>query len=37
MGAFSYTQPTSMTVDRVAFTALGEPCRFPESVLCTLG
>lgn len=36
MGAFSYSQPTSMTVDRVAFTALGEECRFPQSVLCTL-
>ncbi|MBP2557452.1 endo-1,3-1,4-beta-glycanase ExoK [Neorhizobium galegae] len=37
MGAFSYTQPTSMTVDRISFTAIGEKCRFPESVLCTLG
>jgi endo-1,3-1,4-beta-glycanase ExoK len=36
MGAFSYNQPTSMTIDRVAFTAIGEECRFPESVLCTL-
>jgi Beta-glucanase/Beta-glucan synthetase len=36
MGAFSYSAPTSMTVERVAFTALGEGCRFPESVLCTL-
>ncbi|MCC2611773.1 glycoside hydrolase family 16 protein [Neorhizobium sp. Rsf11] len=36
MGAFSYTQPTTMTIDRVAFTAMGEDCRFPESVLCTL-
>jgi len=36
MGAFSYSQPTSMTIDRVAFTAIGEECRFPESVLCTL-
>lgn len=37
MGAFSYTQPTSMTVDRISFTAIGEKCRFPQSVLCTLG
>ncbi|WP_280949774.1 glycoside hydrolase family 16 protein [Rhizobium sp. CF080] len=36
MGAFSYSQPTSMSIDRVAFTAIGEECRFPESVLCTL-
>lgn len=36
MGAFSYTQPTTMTIDRIAFTAMGEDCRFPESVLCTL-
>ena len=36
MGAFSYPRPASMSVDRIAFTALGEDCRFPESVLCTL-
>lgn len=36
MGAFSYSGPTSMAVERIAFTALGEDCRFPESVLCTL-
>ena len=36
MGAFSYAGPTSMGIDRIAFTALGEDCRFPESVLCTL-
>lgn len=36
MGPFSYSQPTSMVVDRIAFTAIGEDCKFPESVLCTL-
>jgi endo-1,3-1,4-beta-glycanase ExoK len=36
MGAFSYAGPATMTVDRVAYTALGEDCRFPESILCTL-
>jgi len=36
MGRFSYTQPVSMTIDRIAFTKIGEQCRFPESVLCTL-
>jgi endo-1,3-1,4-beta-glycanase ExoK len=35
MGTFAYKGPANMTVDRVAFTALGETCRFPESVLCT--
>ncbi|RWX79317.1 glycosyl hydrolase family protein [Neorhizobium lilium] len=36
MGPFSYAGPYSLTVDRVAFTALGETCRFPNSVLCKL-
>ncbi|MFB9949551.1 glycoside hydrolase family 16 protein [Rhizobium puerariae] len=36
MGAFSYDRPTTMTIDRIAFTAMGEDCRFPQSVLCTL-
>lgn len=36
MGPFSFSGPVTMTVDRVAFTALGEACRFPQSVLCTL-
>jgi endo-1,3-1,4-beta-glycanase ExoK len=36
MGPFSYSAPTSMSVDRIAFTALGEDCRFPESVLCAI-
>ncbi len=36
MGPFSYLEPSSMSVERIAFTALGEECRFPESVLCVL-
>ncbi len=36
MGPFSYNGPATMTIDRVAFTALGEDCQFPQSVLCTL-
>lgn len=38
MGAF--TDPgrkVSMQVERVAFTALGEPCQFPESLACNVG
>jgi endo-1,3-1,4-beta-glycanase ExoK len=36
MGPFSYNGPVSMSIDRVAFTALGEDCHFPESVVCKL-
>jgi endo-1,3-1,4-beta-glycanase ExoK len=36
MGAFAYTGGARMEVDRIAFTAPGEKCRFPESVLCTI-
>lgn len=36
MGPFSYPGPQTMTVERVAFTALGEKCQFPTSVACTL-
>lgn len=36
MGDFSYEGPSRMEVDRIAFTALGEGCAFPESILCTL-
>ncbi|WP_442981300.1 glycoside hydrolase family 16 protein [Rhizobium sp. S152] len=36
MGRFSYAGPTTLTVDRVAFTALGDKCQFPESIACTL-
>ncbi|MFC5445944.1 glycoside hydrolase family 16 protein [Rhizobium halophytocola] len=36
MGPFAYEAPISMKIDRVAFTAPGEDCQFPDSVLCTL-
>ncbi len=36
MGPFSYVGPTSMSIDRIAFTALGEPCQFEGSVHCSL-
>ena len=36
MGPFSYTSPQTMTVERVAFTALGDKCQFPTSVACKL-
>lgn len=37
MGAFAEPAgPVTAEVDRVAFTALGEPCQFPESVACGL-
>lgn len=36
LGSFSYAGPITMQVDRIAFTALGEACRFPDSVVCTL-
>jgi endo-1,3-1,4-beta-glycanase ExoK len=37
MGAFAEpAQPVTAEVDRIAFTALGEPCQFPESVVCKL-
>lgn len=36
MGPFSYAGPAEMKIDRIAFTALGEACRFPESILCKL-
>ena len=36
MGPFSYVGATNMSIDRLAFTALGEECKFPESVLCKL-
>jgi endo-1,3-1,4-beta-glycanase ExoK len=35
MGPFTApTEPIAMQVDWVAYTALGEECQFPESVLC---
>jgi endo-1,3-1,4-beta-glycanase ExoK len=36
MGTFAYKGPVSMQVDRIAFTAPGEKCKFEGSVLCTL-
>jgi len=37
LGAFSMPEaPVSAEFSRVAFTALGEPCQFPESVACSL-
>lgn len=36
MGTFSYSGATQMTVDRVAFTALGDKCQFSESIACAL-
>jgi endo-1,3-1,4-beta-glycanase ExoK len=36
MGTFAYSGPATMNIDRVAFTGLGEQCRFPESVLCKI-
>lgn len=35
MGEFSYDGPAEMMVDRLAFTAAGDSCQFPQSVLCT--
>ncbi|MEO3997613.1 family 16 glycosylhydrolase [Mesorhizobium sp. CAU 1732] len=35
MGPFTpVTEPIKMEVDWVGYTALGEPCQFPQSVLC---
>ena len=36
MGSFSYDGPSVMEVERVAFTAEGEECQFPDSLLCKL-
>jgi endo-1,3-1,4-beta-glycanase ExoK len=36
MGAFSYQGPTTMTIDRVSFTAIGDKCQFPESIACAI-
>ncbi|WP_037067391.1 endo-1,3-1,4-beta-glycanase ExoK [Allorhizobium undicola] len=36
MGRFHYDGPQTMRVDRVAFTAEGDKCQFPESVACKL-
>ena len=38
LGRFQYDgKPLLMTVDHVAFTAQGEACQFPESVVCSGG
>jgi endo-1,3-1,4-beta-glycanase ExoK len=37
MGAFADPEaPVAAEIDRVAFTAAGETCQFPESIVCTL-
>jgi endo-1,3-1,4-beta-glycanase ExoK len=36
MGRFAYTQPATLEVERLAYTAVGAPCQFPESIACTL-
>jgi len=36
MGPFSYEGARSMEVERVAFTAQGDECQFPESLLCKI-
>jgi endo-1,3-1,4-beta-glycanase ExoK len=36
MGTFAYNGQTTMTIDRVSFTALGDKCQFPESVACNI-
>jgi endo-1,3-1,4-beta-glycanase ExoK len=36
MGRFSYQGTTSMMIDRVSFTAPGDKCQFPESVVCNI-
>ncbi len=36
MGRFSYNGPSVMQVERVAFTAQGDECQFPDSLLCKL-
>lgn len=36
MGTFTYSAPTQLLIDRIAFTAEGEACQFAASVACTL-
>ncbi|SOC35870.1 endo-1,3(4)-beta-glucanase [Rhizobium subbaraonis] len=36
MGTFAYKAPTSMQIDRIAFTAEGDACQFADSVVCLL-
>ncbi|MBA3040807.1 MAG: family 16 glycosylhydrolase [Rhizobiaceae bacterium] len=36
MGAFSYSSPSKMQVERLAFTASGDACQFEQSLVCKL-
>ena len=36
MGKFTYSRPVTLEVDWVAFTAAGDKCQFPQSIVCTL-
>ncbi|WP_307235039.1 glycoside hydrolase family 16 protein [Pararhizobium capsulatum] len=36
MGAFSYSKPSTLQVDRIAFTAEGDACQWAGSVACIL-
>jgi endo-1,3-1,4-beta-glycanase ExoK len=36
MGKFAYAGPTTMEIDRIAYTAPGDTCQFPQSIACTL-
>ncbi|MHB0950907.1 MAG: endo-1,3-1,4-beta-glycanase ExoK [Allorhizobium sp.] len=36
MGAFSYSGPSKIQVERLAFTASGDTCQFEESLACKL-
>ncbi|KQV33340.1 MULTISPECIES: glycoside hydrolase family 16 protein [unclassified Rhizobium] len=36
MGAFSYSQPATLQVDRIAFTAEGDACQWAGSIACAL-
>ncbi|WP_276119145.1 endo-1,3-1,4-beta-glycanase ExoK [Pararhizobium qamdonense] len=36
MGKFDYQAPAKMQIDRVAYTAPGDKCQFPDSITCTL-
>ncbi|MDE1991049.1 MAG: glycoside hydrolase family 16 protein [Rhizobiaceae bacterium] len=36
MGKFAYGGPSTMQVDRIAFTAAGDKCQFAESIACKL-
>lgn len=36
MGKFDYQGSAKMLIDRVAFTAPGDKCQFPESITCNL-